>query len=316
MADTGPTDTPQGKEAAPPACCPEVYTKPPPQPTEKKPGQLSQEQVRQYFDEGYVLVKDFFQPEELQPVRDAVEELVDELAQRMHKAGKITDTHQNAGLFSRLTLLNNDFPGAAVVLHKKGKLPQPTAWIPLLDTNKDNGCMQVVKGGHRKGITARHVCCVGGTWYVELPEDEIQNTLGCDLKNDIVTCEVPYGGVLFLNNAIPHRSLENNTDKIRWSLDLRWQHPYKPCGFEGIKDVIPMRSAKNPDLKPDWEKFESVDRTGNQQRQMNNEAGAEDEFDTTIQGPWMLRWEIVNHNKHTRSILGEDRGKNPNWTKA
>ncbi|CAH1232779.1 Hypp506 [Branchiostoma lanceolatum] len=377
MAETGPTDSPRGKETAPPVCSPEVYTSPPPQPNERKPGQLSPEQVRQFFEEGYLLVKDYFTPEELQPVREAVEELVDDLAQRMRRAGKITDTHKDVGLFQRLTLLNKEYPGAAVVLHKKGKLPQafrdlwsherllnvmeqfigpeiaghpiwnlrtktprneevtvpwhqdnaylgvqslgtlqPTAWIPLLDANKDNGCMQVVRGGHRKGITARHLCCVGGTWYVELPEDEIENTLGCDLKNDIVTCEVPYGGVLFLNNAIPHRSLENNTDQIRWSLDLRWQHPDKPCGFEGIKDVIPMRSAKNPDLKPDWEKFESVDRTANQQRKMNNESGAEDEFDTTIQGPWMLRWEIVNHNKHTRSLLGEDKGKNPIWTKA
>jgi len=26
-----------------------------------------------------------------------------------------------------------------------------------------------------------------------------------DMEKDIVTCEVPYGGVLFMNNAIPHQ---------------------------------------------------------------------------------------------------------------
>jgi hypothetical protein len=45
---------------------------------------------------------------------------------------------------------------------------QLTAWIPLLDANVKNGCMQVVRGGHRTGRAGRHTCCVGGTWWVSL----------------------------------------------------------------------------------------------------------------------------------------------------
>ena len=30
-------------------------------------------------------------------------------------------------------------------------------------------------------------------------------------------------------------SLENFSDKIRWSMDLRWQRPDKPNGFYGLK---------------------------------------------------------------------------------
>ena len=41
---------------------------------------------------------------------------------------------------------------------------QVTAWIPLLPATKRNGCMQVLKGGHRAGKTCKHSCCVGGTW--------------------------------------------------------------------------------------------------------------------------------------------------------
>lgn len=55
--------------------------------------------------------------------------------------------------------------------------------------------------------------------------------LECDLEKDIVTCEVPRGSVLFLNNLVPHRSLNNASDKIRWSYDLRWQRPDEPEGF-------------------------------------------------------------------------------------
>ncbi len=32
--------------------------------------------------------------------------------------------------------------------------------------------------GHRTGKVAEHKCCHGGTWYVMLEEEEMQNTLG------------------------------------------------------------------------------------------------------------------------------------------
>ena len=70
----------------------------------------------------------------------------------------------------------------------------------------------------------------GDTWYLDLYDDEIKATLKVDPK-DAVLCEVPFGSVLFLNNQIPHRSLNNTSNKIRWSFDLRWQRPDQPNGF-------------------------------------------------------------------------------------
>lgn len=71
---------------------------------------------------------------------------------------------------------------------------QLTAWIPLLDANRENGCMQVreecsyinyrnsfvkvIRGGHRLGKTATHTCCAGGTWYVDLDVKEMEKSLG------------------------------------------------------------------------------------------------------------------------------------------
>lgn len=142
---------------------------------------------------------------------------------------------------------------------------QVTAWIPLLDAKAENGCMQVIKGGHRSGKTARHSCCAGGTWcvwsfslvcltkchvlsgtccvfkicdvpcqkislllavyrtlygfisslnitttttrYVEMDMDDASDRLGVNCRDESqwVTCEMPMGSVLFLNNLIPHR---------------------------------------------------------------------------------------------------------------
>ncbi|KAI8502573.1 hypothetical protein Bbelb_192750 [Branchiostoma belcheri] len=383
---------------------PEVYTTAPVQPKEKKPGQLTNEQVKQYFSEGFVIVNDFFTPEELQPCRDGTAELVDALAERLYKAGKIkkflvqsrflftlasltislfretrknnaanrTDTYRDAGLFRRLTLIEEEFPGTCALLLKEGKihkaycdlwvndrllnvmeqlvgpeiagnplwnlrpkvpsndettvpwhqdncytLPEslgtliPVAWIPLLDATVENGCMQVVRGGHRRGVTADHVGVVGGTWYVEVLEEEMEKTQGVNIKTDVVTCEVPYGGVLFINNAIPHRSLPNKTDNIRWSLDLRWQHPDKPSGFWGKRKPVLMRTARDPMYavpQGEWDKFFNADR-GSELESSTGLSGKDvDEFDTTVHGPWLTRWPIVRHNRHTRALQVQQDG--------
>lgn len=44
-----------------------------------------------YF-KGYVIVKDFFTKEELEPCKKAIERFVDLLAQKLHEAGKIKGT--------------------------------------------------------------------------------------------------------------------------------------------------------------------------------------------------------------------------------
>ena len=59
-------------------------------------------------------------------------------------------------------------------------------------------------------------------------------------------------------------SLENFSDKIRWSLDLRWQSPDKDNGFHGIKDCMLMRTAKDPNYVPDWSEMVGIDRTTEQ----------------------------------------------------
>ena len=317
--------------------------------------------IEKYFQDGFIIVPKLFTQDELDLAIQTINECVDNLAEKLYRGGKIKDKAVKAGFYERLTLLENQFPGTAVLLHKLGNLPvgfrglwsnekllniieqfvgpeiaahpvwnlRPkspmndqtmvpwhqdnayffesalhtliaTAWIPLIDANVTNGCIQVVRGGHRVGRTATHTCCAGDTWHVDLAEDEIEKTLEVDMKKDVVTCEVPLGGVLFINNGIPHRSLENYSDKIRWSLDLRWQKPDSPSGFEGMKDCLLLRTAKDPNYRVDWEGFATADRTVLQKEIVGIDD--DDEFDTTIHGQWMSRWEITHHNRHTEAL--------------
>eukprot|EP00406_Dinophysis_acuminata_P039923 CAMPEP_0179377936 /NCGR_PEP_ID=MMETSP0797-20121207/89079_1 /TAXON_ID=47934 /ORGANISM="Dinophysis acuminata, Strain DAEP01" /LENGTH=378 /DNA_ID=CAMNT_0021093997 /DNA_START=6 /DNA_END=1140 /DNA_ORIENTATION=- len=142
---------------------------------------------------------------------------------------------------------------------------QVTAWVPLVDANATNGCMQVVRGAHRSGGTLTHACCVGGTWYTETTPKEIEATLGADMRRDVVTCEVPFGSVLLLNNLVPHRSLPNYSGGIRWSLDLRWQRADEPNGFHGLKPSLLMKRAHEAfNGSVQWGAWASQDRTASQ----------------------------------------------------
>lgn len=59
----------------------------------------------------------------LDKVRDDVEVMIDELATRLHKAGKIKELYADLDWTSRLLKMRADFPDAPVVLIKGGLLP-------------------------------------------------------------------------------------------------------------------------------------------------------------------------------------------------
>uniref|UniRef100_A0A1I8HS86 Phytanoyl-CoA dioxygenase family protein n=1 Tax=Macrostomum lignano TaxID=282301 RepID=A0A1I8HS86_9PLAT len=186
-----------------------------------------------------------------------------------------------------------------------------TAWVPLLDTNEQNGTLQMVPGCHRDGYIAKHTCCAGPTWYIDLDEDIIEKEFGVDMAKDPVTLDVPYGSFLLFNNFTPHRSLNNRSDVVRWSIDFRWQRTGTPAGLFGLKPTCEVRRDGEPDFRPDWDSFDSVDRNRAQLESMARDESAADEFSAVISGPWMKKWEIVNHNKHTDAFEKNPEGWQP-----
>lgn len=49
---------------------------------------------------------------------------MDILVDKLYKGGKIKDKCENAGFYERLTLIEQQFKGAAVLLHKMGHFPE------------------------------------------------------------------------------------------------------------------------------------------------------------------------------------------------
>ena len=106
-----------------------------------------------------------------------------------------------------------------------------TVWVALVDATVENGCMQMVKGGHKKGRTATHTIGTStSTWYTEVDEETIAQEL-LDKPTlvdgvDKITHEAKAGGVLIFPGTTPHRSLNSSSKNIRWSCDFRL-HPKK-----------------------------------------------------------------------------------------
>ncbi|KAL4221214.1 hypothetical protein ACF0H5_019478 [Mactra antiquata] len=180
-----------------------------------------------------------------------------------------------------------------------------TAWVAFYDTTVENGCLE---NGHKKGMVINHDCC--DNFYLMLFEEKMVKRLGVDPKTDFQMCPMKAGSVIFFSNVIPHRSNPNTTDKIRWGMDLRYQKTGTPWGFYGMKSGIVLRDPDQPDLVPDWDAYDSQDRYIKQKEYEIEKTGdgKVDEFDTTIPGPWMEKWQIVRHSVHVDQFL-KDKGK-------
>lgn len=94
-----------------------------------------------------------------------------------------------------------------------------TMWIPLVDTNEENGCLYVLPGSHREEVFEHKMHESGKYLAIDSPLQP---------KIDPVFCPVPKGGVLLLDNKIIHGSLKNTSSGVRWSMDLRYQSAALP----------------------------------------------------------------------------------------
>ena len=85
---------------------------------------LRDEQVQQYFDDGFLIVEDVFTDDELQPVLDDFAGMVGGWADKLHAAGLIADKHEGEDVYTRLASLEKEWPNAAALVHwREGMRP-------------------------------------------------------------------------------------------------------------------------------------------------------------------------------------------------
>jgi len=347
-------------------------------------GPLTKAQLESFFRDGYLFIEEFYAKDDLEMCKEDVTGMIDKLAKRLYKAGKIKDLYDDLDWTQRLLKMRADFSDAPIVLIKGGILPvsmqkmfseqrildiaeqlgigpeislnpawnlrgkmpaheetvvpwhqdnsywEPrvwdekvlTVWCALVDAFPENGCMQMVKGGHISGKTADHtIGSTTSTWYTELTEETVAKQL-FDKENladdDKVTIPAKAGSILIFPGITPHRSLNSSSDKIRWSFDFRIHNksakrPGKTPDdwFYGLKDSLVIRDPSDPNFTPDWNSWATIDRTDVQDAVIGGEK-LQETFDPVITGPWMDLWDIeadVRKNK-------EGTGSRPNMHTA
>lgn len=102
---------------------------------------------------------------------------------------------------------------------------RPTSWLANfrmvhgeVATVRACACVVAQEGGR----TLLHV--KDPTGFVKIEEDNLP-------QGDVVTVEVEQGEFIVTSNIMPHRSLPNHSDEMRWSCDWRWQDSRLPHGW-------------------------------------------------------------------------------------
>ncbi len=245
-------------------------------------GSLTEQQLLQYHEDGYVLLENLLTDAELAPAREAMMRKVDLIADELYRDGLIPDKLEHRPFEYRLAELcanltdkqflkygrswRDRFPGyfilmsnpkildavesliggeifANPVYNTRPKVPKVaagavpwhqdksywpdansnpviTVWIPLVDSTHENGCLHLIPGTHRKRVIGHHRENYSGTGFLEMNLKVVEREAK---KRQIVALPMTKGSAILFNDRLLHSSTPNNSDHVRWSVDLRYQ---------------------------------------------------------------------------------------------
>ena len=128
---------------------------------------------------------------------------------------------------------------AAVINTDADETNMLTVWLAITDATIENGCLIATSDSHEQDRTLH---CPGKVFPAEIyiPESIVD-------QDRVTPLEVKAGGMVLLHKLTEHGSLENMTDDIRWSFDLRYQPIGQPTGRSVFPGFV-ARSMQHPEL--------------------------------------------------------------------
>jgi ectoine hydroxylase-related dioxygenase (phytanoyl-CoA dioxygenase family) len=94
--------------------------------------------------------------------------------------------------------------------------PVITVWIPLVDSTPENGCLHLIPGTHTKRVIKHERETYSGTGFLAIGEEHVKG-------RQILRIPMNAGSAILFNDRLLHMSTPNNSDHVRWSVDLRYQ---------------------------------------------------------------------------------------------
>jgi len=212
---------------------------------------LTKQLLTDFERDGYVIIREFFSPEEANLIyQTSVEDQViseksfdfnDSKGLRTKLALWYTPQDDIYGLYSRSTRMveaaETILGGTVGHYHSKLMQKEPKkggAWewhqdygywynngflypdmvsimLALTEANKENGCMQVLRGTHRMGRVEHNITGEQVGAHLEKVEEATK-------RHELVYVELQPGDALFFHCNLLHRSNANLSDHSRWSL--------------------------------------------------------------------------------------------------
>lgn len=128
----------------------------------------------------------------------------------------------------------------------QGSLNSAVIWIPLINIDRNLGALEVIPKSHLRGLLPTEK----DEWFRHIHPDYIKD-------DDFVSLEVETGDVVIFNSFLVHRSGNNDTESIRWSMHYRYNDASEETWIER-KFVHPYK-VYNPDQEITDENFPTVD---------------------------------------------------------
>ncbi|HLY88181.1 MAG TPA: phytanoyl-CoA dioxygenase family protein [Acetobacteraceae bacterium] len=131
------------------------------------------------------------------------------------------------------TKAHQDFPNV------QGTTAVYTAWMPLIDCPMDVGPLQIAAGSHTKGVYDFGIA--GGAGGIEI-KDPLEGTW--------VSSDFAAGDVLLFHSMVVHKGVPNHSDRLRMSMDVRYQLVSEPFNIDNANaDGQPLSWE---DIYADW----------------------------------------------------------------
>ncbi len=118
-----------------------------------------------------------------------------------------------------------------------------TAWMPLVPVDAHSGCLQVAPGSHKLG-------------FIPPVRVERNNLIGVDPAvledRETFTAVMEPGDVLLFDALMLHRALDNVSDYVRWSVDIRYGQATEAIVAKGSRGYLCASASRDVDGFEDW----------------------------------------------------------------
>jgi phytanoyl-CoA hydroxylase len=113
-----------------------------------------------------------------------------------------------------------------------------SAWVPLVDTTEENGCLWFLPKSHKSGVVTHNN--LEGKPFLRILQENLP-------KHERPICvPVKKGSAVIFTNRTPHCSFENHTDQVRWAFDFRYQSTQLPTNAK----ITRLENEITPETDP------------------------------------------------------------------